>query len=138
MKINRDINAWYKEEILKKVEDIYVENDKYIISCFKDLESIEKEADELKHALYFIICSFYKNDQVKYYPLYLRKKNEPDKSYCSFAVYLKDGGIKIPLDPLNREEIVMKYNALLIEEDEEAYILLKDNLEKIATQVKDC
>ena len=42
-KVNyEDMNKWYEKEVFEKLKDVHIENDKYVIGCFEDCESIRK------------------------------------------------------------------------------------------------
>lgn len=126
-----DIERWYQNEMLPKIKDIYIENDKYVIAPFLTYKDIEAEASNLKHALAVLVSLIYKKNHYKFYPLYMRKKASVNTSYCTTAVCFENGVMVFMKDSLGREEIVVKHNRLLEDENLEAYHFVKSNLSSI-------
>lgn len=131
----KEMNKWYKDSILSRVGNVHVENEDYIIRAFPDCESIEFEASELKHALFYLVKNSYKKETVTFYPLYLRHKDSPQIPYCSIGIVVENGDVRIMNGLGNMEEAVLKYNALLRNENEQAYVFLKSNLKEIGKQM---
>lgn len=132
-----NFERWYEETILNSVKNAYVENEVYLIGHFLDTESIKEESTALRHALYNIIQLFCKKEECRYYPLYLRHKESPLKPYCTFAVCVRDGHIKLATDALGREEAVVKGNVLLKDSNPEAYVFLLESLNVMEKQLLD-
>jgi|GEM_PF-1010056 len=126
-----EIERWYQNEMLPKIKDIYIENDKYVIAPFLTYKDIEAEASNLKHALAVLVKLMFRKDHNTFYPLYVRKKASLNASYCTTAVCFENGVMDFMKDPLGREEIVLKHNRLLEEENLEAYLFVKGNLSSI-------
>lgn len=131
----KEMNEWYKDSILSRVGNVHVENEGYIIEPFQDCESIKIEASELNHALYHFIKGSYLKGTITFYPLYLRHKDSPQTPYCSVGIVVENGTVRIMSGPGDMEEAVLKYNALLKNENEQAYVFLKSNLEEIGKQM---
>lgn len=131
----KEMNEWYRDNILSKVGSVHLENEDYIIGSFPDCESIDFEATELRHALFYFIKNSYKKKAVTFYPLYLRYRNNPKIPYCSIGIIIENGAVQIMNGAGNIEEAVLKNNALLRNENKQAYTFLTSNLDEIGKQM---
>lgn len=131
----KEMNEWYKNNILSKVGSVHLENEDYIIGAFPDCESIEFEATELRHALFYFIKNSYEKKTVTFYPLFLRYRNNPKIPYCSIGIIVENGEVQIMNGLGDIEEAVLKNNALLKDKNIQAYMFLTSSLDEIGKQM---